>query len=143
MYGSLFWIEWLDRLDRVLTATRSDVAALTRSASPRALEAIERSRRQLAALTHDLSLLDRDVLTAVDEPARDHRADRLREALDAAVVQLGNLSAELPAPAPISHRLLLAMDAALRDSSYEAAMLLAPARRQASALTSASTGSEQ
>jgi hypothetical protein len=64
MYGSLFWIEWLDRLDRVLTATRGDVAALARAVSPRGLEALERSKRQLSALTNDLRLLDRDVLAA-------------------------------------------------------------------------------
>jgi hypothetical protein len=66
MYGSLFWIEWLDRLDRVLTATRGDVAVLARAVSPRGLEAVERSKRQLIALTNDLRLLDRSVLAAAD-----------------------------------------------------------------------------
>jgi hypothetical protein len=63
MYSPLFWIEWLDRLDRVLTSARQDVAVLNRAVGPRSLEAIERSKRQLAALINDLRLLDRDVLS--------------------------------------------------------------------------------
>jgi hypothetical protein len=62
MYSPLFWIEWLDRLDRVLTSARQDVAALKRAVSPRSLESIQRSKRQLGALINDLRLLDRDVL---------------------------------------------------------------------------------
>ncbi|HMH88676.1 MAG TPA: hypothetical protein VK523_08530, partial [Steroidobacteraceae bacterium] len=62
MYNPLFWIEWLDRLDRVLTSARQDIAVLNRAVSPRGLEAIERSKRQLCALMNDLRLLDRDVL---------------------------------------------------------------------------------
>jgi hypothetical protein len=141
MYGSLFWIEWLDRLDRVLTATRGDVAALARAVSPRGLEALERSKRQLSALTNDLRLLDRDVLAAADAPGADapgaaapaqtNGADRLQQALDTAVFQLGTVSAEGPGVAPIPGRLLAAIDAALRDSCYEAAMLVAPTRRRA------------
>ena len=127
MYSPLFWIEWLDRLDRVLTGARQDVAGLKRAVSPRSLEAIERSKRQLAALINDLRLLDRDVLSG----AR-NTADNLQKALDATVLQLGNL-AEVPVlSAPgVLDRMLAASDAALRDSCYEAAMLLAPSRRRA------------
>jgi hypothetical protein len=131
MYGSLFWIEWLDRLDRVLTAARGDVAALAQAVSPRGLEALERSKRQLSALTNDLRLLDRDVLAAADAPAQTNGADRLQQALDTAVFQLGTVNAEGSGVAPIPGRLLAAIDAALRDSCYEAAMLVAPTRRRA------------
>jgi hypothetical protein len=127
MYSPLFWIEWLDRLDRVLTGARQDVAVLNRAVSPRSLEAIELSKRQLAALINDLRLLDRDVLSGAQ-----NTADNLQKALDATVVQLGNL-AEVPmlsAPGVLD-RVLAASDAALRDSCYEAAMLLAPGRRRA------------
>jgi len=131
MYGSLFWIEWLDRLDRVLTATRGDVATLARAVSPRGLEALERSKRQLTALTNDLRLLDRGVLAAAGTAARPTDADCLQKALDATVSQLEALSSQAPAETPIPGRALAAIDAALRDSCYEAAMLLAPSRRRA------------
>jgi len=122
MYGSLFWIEWLDRLDRVLTSTRHDVATLTRAVSPRSLEAMERSKRQLSALTNDLRLLDTDVVAA----------DKLQKALEITVAQLGRLAEQLPGSAPaVRERALAAIDSALRDSCYEAAMLLAPTRRRA------------
>ncbi len=123
MYGSLFWIEWLDRLDRVLTSTRHDVASLTRAVSPRSLEAIERSKRQLSALTNDLRLLDTDVLAA--------GADNLQRALEITIAQLGRMAELLPGSAPaVRDRVLVAIDSALRDSCYEAAMLLAPSRRR-------------
>jgi hypothetical protein len=128
MYNPLFWIEWLDRLDRVLTSARQDVAVLKRAVSPRSLEAIDRSKRQLSALMNDLQLLDRDILAAGTQ----NGADKLQGALDATVAQLGSLAAVPAASAPgVLDRLLAASDCALRDSCYEAAMLLEPSRRRA------------
>jgi hypothetical protein len=122
MYGSLFWIEWLDRLDRVLTGTRQDVAALNRAISARNLAALERSRRQLAALNNDLRLLDRDVLLP----------DGLQKALDTALLRLGNLDeVQVQTEPAIRDRVLTAIDSALRDSRYEAKVLLEPNRRRA------------
>jgi N-acetylglutamate synthase-like GNAT family acetyltransferase len=130
MHNPLFWIEWLDRLDRVLGSARQDVAVLKRALSPRSLEAIDRSKRQLAALLNDLRLLDRDVLTAGTVPSA---ADALQAALETTVSQLGSLAAIPAASAPgVLDRLLAGSDAALRDSCYEAAMLLAPDRRRVS-----------
>jgi|HubBroStandDraft_2_1064218.scaffolds.fasta_scaffold237723_3 hypothetical protein len=132
MYGSLFWIEWLDRLDRVLTSTRHDVASLTRAVSPRSLEAIERSKRQLSALTNDLRLLDTDVLAAAEKDSAPNAADNLQRALEITIAQLGRIAELLPGSAPpVRDRVLVAIDSALRDSCYEAAMLLAPSRRRA------------
>ncbi|SRR6266478_4784846 len=129
MYNPLFWIEWLDRLDRVLTSARQDVAVLKRAVSPRSLEAIERSRRQLSALMNDLRLLDRDVLAT---STAQNGADNLQKALDTTVAQLAGLAAIPAASAPgVLDRLLAASDSALRDSCYEAAMLLEPSRRRA------------
>ena len=127
MQNPLFWIEWLDRLDRVLNSARQDIAVLKRAVSPRSLEAIERSKRQLAALINDLRLLDPDVLAA-----NSGAANALQAALETTVVKLGTL-AEIPAAsAPgVLDRMLAASDAALRDSCYEAAMLLVPHRRRA------------
>jgi hypothetical protein len=122
MYGSLFWIEWLDRLDRVLTGTRQDVAALNRAITPRSLAALELSRRQLAALHNDLQLLDRDVLPP----------DALQKALDTALLRLGNLAdVQVQTEPAIRDRVLAAIDSALRDSRYEAKVLLEPSRRRA------------
>jgi hypothetical protein len=129
MYNPLFWIEWLDRLDRVLTSARQDVAVLKRAVSPRSLEAIGRSKRQLSALMNDLRLLDRDVV-ATD--TAQNGADSLQKALDTTVAQLGSLAAIPAASAPgVLDRLLAASDSALRDSCYEAAILLEPNRRRA------------
>jgi hypothetical protein len=129
MYNPLFWIEWLDRLDRVLTGARQDVAVLKRAVSPRSLEAVERSRRQLSALMNDLRLLDRDVVAT---GSAQNGADNLQKALDTTVAQLGSLAAIPAASAPgMLDRLLAASDSALRDSCYEAAMLLEPSRRRA------------
>jgi hypothetical protein len=129
MYNPLFWIEWLDRLDRVLTSARQDVAVLNRAVSPRGLEAIDRSKRQLSALMNDLQLLDRDVLAT---GTAQNGADSLQKALDTTVAQLGSLAAIPAAGAPATlDRLLAASDSALRDSCYEAAVLLEPSRRRA------------
>jgi hypothetical protein len=129
MYNPLFWIEWLDRLDRVLTSARQDVAVLKRAVSPRSLEAIGRSKRQLSALMNDLRLLDRDVVAT---GSAQNGADSLQKALDTTVAQLGSLAAIPAASAPgVLDRLLAASDSALRDSCYEAAILLEPNRRRA------------
>jgi hypothetical protein len=131
MYGSLSWIEWLDRLDRVLSSARHDVATLTRAVSPRSLEAIERSKRQLSALTNDLRLLDTDVLAAGPPGSMPNAADNLQKALEITVAELGRLAEQLAGSAPlVRDRVLAAIDSALRDSCYEAAMLLVPGRRR-------------
>jgi signal transduction histidine kinase len=129
MQNPLFWIEWLDRLDRVLKSARQDVAALKRALNPRILQAIDRSKRQLAALINDLRLLDRAVVAS---GARQTAVDSLQAALEHTVAQLQSL-VEMPAtsaPGALD-RELAASDAALRDSLYEAAMLLTPHRRRA------------
>ena len=129
MQNPLSWIEWLDRLDRVLSSARQDIAILKRAVSPRSLEAIERSKRQLAALINDLRLLDPDVLAT---STKSGAVQALQSALEATVAKLGSL-AEIPAasaPGALD-RMLAASDAALRDSVYEAATLLGPHRRRA------------
>jgi hypothetical protein len=129
MQNPLFWIEWLDRLDRVLSSARQDIAVLKRTVSSRSLEAIGRSKRQLAALINDLRLLDPDVFAVSANPGA---ANALQSALETTVTNLGSL-AEIPAAsAPgVLDRMLAASDAALRDSCYEAAVLLQPHRRRA------------
>ena len=68
MQSSLSWIEWLDRLDRVLNGAREDVRALASFDDPQALAVVERCKRQLTALTDDLRLLDRRVLSPSPAP---------------------------------------------------------------------------
>lgn len=132
MYGSLFWIEWLDRLDRVLTGARQDLLSLSRVMSPRGMAAIQRSMRLLSALSNDLRLLDRHVLTANADECKPDLAGDLQKALDTAVFRLGSLADVAVTAAPaIRERILAGIDAALRDSRYEAAMLLEPRRRRA------------
>jgi hypothetical protein len=138
MQNSLSWIEWLDRLDRVLKGARHDVRALARFSGPHGVAAIERCKRQLSALTNDLRLLDRSVLTPKPSPANSDRADNLQKALDTTVFHLDTVAQHsqasansLPASLAARERMLAAVDSALRDSSYEAAMLLYPDRRSA------------
>jgi hypothetical protein len=132
MQSSLSWIEWLDRLDRVLNGAREDVRALVNFGGPNALAVVERCKRQLSALTDDLRLLDRRVLTPKPGAPNSDRAYNLQRALDTTVFHLGAAAA---APAAESHvardRLLSTIDAALRDSCYEAATLLGPVKLRA------------
>jgi hypothetical protein len=132
MQSSLSWIEWLDRLDRVLNAAREDVRAWGAVNDPRAVEAVERCRRQLSALTSDLRLLDRSVIAAKSATVNSDRASNLQKALDTAVSQLAAVaSAPIAESRSARERRLTSVDSALRDSCYEAAMLLGPSRRRA------------
>jgi hypothetical protein len=59
-------------------------------------------------------------------------ADNLQKALQITVAELGRLAEQLAGSAPaVRDRVLAAIDSALRDSCYEAAMLLVPSRRRA------------
>jgi hypothetical protein len=138
MQNSLSWIEWLDRLDRVLKGARQDVKALARFSNPHAVAAIERCKRQLCALTNDLRLLDRSVLSPRPGSTNSDRADNLQKALDTAVFRLDTVAqhsqavANSPLASPAAReRMLAAVDSALRDSCYEAAKLVCPDRRTA------------
>jgi hypothetical protein len=124
LYSSLSWIEWFERLDRVLDGARQDIRVLAQSSGPLGRDALERAKRQLSALNDDLTRLDRDVVA--------NPADGLQKALETTVMQLG-AAVELPAATPqgMRHRALAAIDAALRDSGDEAAHLLRPLRRRA------------
>jgi hypothetical protein len=135
MHISLSWIEWLDRLDRVLKGAREDVRALAGFESPRAVAAVERCTRQLAALTRELRLLDRSVLSAKDAAgASADRAHKLQKALDTTVFHLETMANPPGAESHIAReRLFAAVDSALRDSYYEAAMLTGPYRPTAEA----------
>lgn len=130
MQSSLSWIEWLDRLDRVLKATREDVRALAGLDGPRSMAVIARCTRQLAALTNELRMLDRSVLSTheTDGAALD-RASNLQKALDTTLVHLGAM-AQVPQreSRAMRERITCAVDAALRDTRYEAVMLVQPPR---------------
>ncbi len=132
MHGSLFWIEWMDRLNRVLTGARQDVLALKEALNPRSMAGIQRTVRQLTALTNELRLLDRNVLATAATEAAPDVTDNLQKALDTALFRLGNLTELLARTSTsVSERILSAIDSALRDGLYEAAALLEPNRRQA------------
>lgn len=128
MHSSLSWIEWLDRLDRVLQSTFREFSGYARSGSALSLAAIGRSHRQLRALTAELGLLDPAVL---GEAA----TNRLRVALDGLLRPLDALPAEAVPPFLDRERdrerdrLLLSIDGALRDARYAAACLVEPHRR--------------
>ena len=128
MQSSLSWIEWLDRLDRVLQSTCRELSGYARSGSALSLAAIVRSSRQLRALTGELGLLDPEVLgpSTIGE---------LQAALDEVLRPLDALPAEASLPfldldRDREHdRLVRSIDAALRDARYAAASLFLPRRR--------------
>jgi class 3 adenylate cyclase len=131
MQSSLSWIEWLDRLDRVLNGAREDVRALASFDDPQARAVVERCKRQLTALTDDLRLLDRRVLST-KPGANTDRAGNLQKALDTTVFHLGTaVQPPVADSRSARERLLGTIDSALRDSCYEAAMLLGPVRLRA------------
>jgi hypothetical protein len=132
MQSSLSWIEWLDRLDRVLNGAREDVRALASFDDPQALAVVERCKRQLTTLIDDLRLLDRRVLSTKPGAANTDRAGNLKKALDTTVFHLGT-AVKTPAADSRSarERLITTIDSALRDSCYEAATLLGPVRLRA------------
>src|SRR5271155_3605185 len=132
MQSSLSWIEWLDRLDRVLSGAREDVRALASFDDPQALAVVERCKRQLTALTDDLRLLDRRGLSTKPGAANTDRAGKLQKALHTTVFHLGTaVKAPVADSRSARERLLGTIDSALRDSCYEAAMLLGPVRLRA------------
>jgi hypothetical protein len=132
MQSSLSWIEWLDRLDRVLNGAREDVRELANLGGPNAVAVVERCRRQLSALTDDLRLLDRRVLTPKPSAPNSDRAYNLQRALDTTVFHLGAAASASAAESRTAReRSLSTVDAALRDSCYEAATLLGPVKLRA------------
>jgi hypothetical protein len=131
MNTSLSWIEWLERLDRILTSARKDVAAMAKSGGGNSLAAIERSKRQLSALTRELRLLDRRVLVREADGSGADRASDLQRALDTALLQLGSFVNQPYLDQQLAARSLNAIDSALRDSRYEAEILIGARRRRA------------
>jgi hypothetical protein len=132
MQRLLSWVEWFDRMNRVLEAARADVRALARSGSPGLPASIELCRRQLIALIHDLRFLDRGVLPERPGFGSTDRADDLQRALDTAVFQLALMAnAGAATPAAAREPLLVAIDRALGESAYQAAELLSPSKRRA------------
>jgi hypothetical protein len=125
MHSSLDWIEWLDRLDRVLQSARSDLAVYSRTGSRSRLATLKVAHRQLEVLLGQLQWMDPRVLVGDAPPAPDDILDRLRVVIGTAVLRLSKLSGGEP------REQLSTLDSALWDGHYEAAHLLEP--RQLSA----------
>jgi hypothetical protein len=115
-----------------LNGAREDVRALAGFDDPQAVAVMERCKRQLSALTDDLRLLDRRVLSPKSGAGNMDRAGNLQKALDTTVFHLGTAAQPPAVESPSAReRLLTTIDSALRDSCYEAAMLLGPVRLRA------------
>jgi hypothetical protein len=125
MHSSLDWIEWLDRLDRVLQSARSDLAVYSRTGSHSRLAMLKVAHRQLEVLLGQLQWMDPRVLVGDAPPAADDALDRLRVVIGTAVLRLSKLSGGEP------REQLSTLDSALWDGHYEAVHLLEP--RQLSA----------
>ncbi len=132
MHSSLAWIEWLDRLDRVLQSARTDLVAFSRTGSELRIAALERSRRQLAVLLEQLQSLDPSILMADAERARDDLLARLQRTLDTVLLRLSGVSnRDIVESETQREHLLRTIDEALREGAYEATHLLAPDRLSA------------
>ncbi len=126
------WIEWLDRLERVLRAARQDVKGFARAGSANLCAALERSRRQLGALAAELPTLDAKVLTAAGEEPDDTRVAGLADAIATSIARLDELANSTAVEERGGReRSLAAADAALREAEYQAALLVRPRRRRA------------
>jgi hypothetical protein len=132
MHSSLAWIEWLDRLDRVLQSARTDLAIYCRSASPRRLAALQTAHRQLQVLLEQLQWMDPTVLIGEGQTQANDIVDRLRVVVGTAMLRLSKLSAaELPGQIEERQQALKTLDSALWDGRYQAAHLLEPRRQSA------------
>jgi hypothetical protein len=132
MQSSLAWIEWLDRLDRVLQSARSDLGVYARSAGSLRLQALQTAHRQLQVLLDQLQWMDPRVLLGDAPPETDDIVNRLRVVLGTAILRLSRISGgDLPLPTQERHDLLATLDEALWDGRYEAAHLLEPRRLSA------------
>jgi hypothetical protein len=125
MHSSLAWIEWLDRLDRVLQSARSDLTAYSRSASASRLAALQAAHRQLEVLLGQLQWMDPRVLLGDAPSTADDIVERLRVVLGTVILRLSRLSGGEP------REQLSTLDSALWDGSYEAAHILEPRRLRA------------
>lgn len=132
MHSSLAWIEWLDRLDRVLQSARSDLAVYSRCGSALRLAALKTAHRQLEALLDQMQWMDPRVLVGEQPAEGDDIVERLRVVLGTVILRLSRLSdGELPDPAHGRRELLATLDSALWDGRYEAAHLLEPRQQSA------------
>jgi hypothetical protein len=132
MHSSLAWIEWLDRLDRVLQSARTDLAIYCRSGSPRRLATLQSAHRQLEVLLEQLQWMDPSVLLGETPAQGDNIVDRLRVVVGTAMLRLSKLAAvELPGQIEERQQALRTLDTALWNGRYEAAHLLEPSRQSA------------
>ena len=132
MHSSLAWIEWLDRLERVLQSARSDLAVYSRCGSPTRLAALQAAPRQLEVLLQQLQWLDPRVLIGEATAQGDDIIDRLRVVLGTAILRLSRVAdAESAGPVQERQKVLATLDTALWDGHYAAAHLLGPSRLSA------------
>ncbi len=103
---------------------------MAKSGGSSSVSAIERSKRQLSALNEELRLLDRRVLVREPDGGAD-RASDLQRALDSALLQLGAFLDRPFLDQQLAARSLSAIDTALRDSRYEAEVMIGARRRTA------------
>jgi hypothetical protein len=132
MHSSLAWIEWLDRLDRVLQSARTDLSVYSRSGSPRRLATLQTAYRQLEVLLEQLQWMDPTVLVGETPPEADDIVDRLRVVVGTVMLRLSKLGAtDQPGQAEDRQQALRTLDAALWDGRYQASHLLEPSRQSA------------
>jgi hypothetical protein len=122
MHSSLGWIEWLDRLDRVLESARSDLTAYSRTCSPLRLAKLQGAHRQLQMLLGQLPWMDPQVLVGDSQSAADDIVERLSVVLGTVILKLSKLSGGE------AREQLSTLDTALWDGRYQAAHLLEPRR---------------
>ena len=132
MHSSLAWIEWLDRLDRVLQSARSDLAVYCRSGSPTRLATLKAAHRHLEVLLEQLQWMDPRVVVGETLTGADDIVERLRLVVGVVALRLSRLSAaELPGQLEERQQALKALDSALWDGHYQAVHLLEPGRAYA------------
>jgi hypothetical protein len=125
MTDALFWVEWLDRLERCLNAASQDVSILARSVGVRALSGLAQSRRQLLALHKALQDLDRSVFASLPAGESSMRVQDLAQSLESIALQIERTTNWIGGVIPAERiRVLTVIDGLLRECRYQARVLL-------------------
>jgi hypothetical protein len=125
MKDALFWIEWLDRLERTVDGARHDATTLARAWSSRGSAQLASSGRQLSFLLNELQGLDASTVASLPGELVPMRVNAIVQLLEAATLQIPR-AIELGDAASSANRtkILASIDGLLRDCRYEMRMLI-------------------
>jgi hypothetical protein len=127
---ALFWIEWLDRLERCLDAAGRDISTLARNVSANGLAGLAQTRRQLLTLHRALQDLDRSVFADLPTGQPTARVQDISQSLESIALQIERTANWLDGVVPAERtRVLTVIDGLLRECRFQARVLLSTGSR--------------